>query len=167
MQEEPRPEPLSGSPNGAKGPSSAPPSPSSGRRPPPSSSSACLLQAAHRKGRDRMPMAHTHGHAVQRELSMDFKLIRGRQPPARVQQDVVELEEPGQVRLRRTGSPEPAAAQPASSESCRAAARPQPLLLPPRWPMTPTGPPVTLKAGGSRHLPGKTCAAGVPCRRAC
>lgn len=51
-----------------------------------------------------MPTAHTHGHAVERELPVNFKLIRGRQPPARVEQDVVELEEQGQARLRRMGS---------------------------------------------------------------
>lgn len=45
-------------------------------------------------------MAHTHGHAVERELPMDFELIRSCQPPARVQQDVVELKEQGQVPLR-------------------------------------------------------------------
>ena len=52
---------------------------------------------------DQVPQAHTHGHAIERELPVDFKLIRGRQPPARVQQDVVELEERGQERLRRMG----------------------------------------------------------------
>lgn len=49
------------------------------------------------------PQAHTHSHAVERELPVDFKLIRGRQPPARVQQDVIELEEQGQEQLRRMG----------------------------------------------------------------
>lgn len=51
-----------------------------------------------------MPTAHTHRHAVERELPVNFKLIRGRQPPACVEQDVVELEEQGQARLRRMGS---------------------------------------------------------------
>ena len=49
------------------------------------------------------PQAHTYSHAVERELPVDFKLIRGCQPPAGVQQDVVELEEGGQERLRLTG----------------------------------------------------------------
>lgn len=47
-----------------------------------------------------VPTAHTHRHAVERELPVDFKLIRGCQSPARVQQHVVELEEQGQVQLR-------------------------------------------------------------------
>ena len=49
------------------------------------------------------PQAHTYSHAVERELPVDFKLIRGRQPPAGVQQDIVELKEGRQERLRRTG----------------------------------------------------------------
>ena len=47
---------------------------------------------------------------------MHFKLIRGRQPPARVQQDVVELEGQGQVRMRRAGRTETAGAQSRFSE---------------------------------------------------
>lgn len=46
---------------------------------------------------------HTHGHAIEWKLPVDFELIRDRQPPAGVQQDVVELEEQGQARLRCTG----------------------------------------------------------------
>lgn len=34
----------------------------------------------------------THRHAVERELAMDFELVRRRQPPAGVQQHVVELQ---------------------------------------------------------------------------
>lgn len=49
---------------------------------------------------------------------MDFKLIRGRQPPARVQQDVVELEEQGQVRMRWMGSAQTAGAERVFSGSC-------------------------------------------------
>lgn len=51
-----------------------------------------------------MPVVHTHSHAVERELPVDFKLIRGCQAPACVQQHVIELEEQGQVRLRCMGS---------------------------------------------------------------
>lgn len=49
-----------------------------------------------RQPRGRGPVscqAGTHGHAVERELPVHFKLIRDRQSPARVQQDVVELED--------------------------------------------------------------------------
>lgn len=56
------------------------------------------------RGPDLTPVLHTHGHAIEWELPVDFKLIRDRQSPARVQQDIVELEEQGQVRLRCMGS---------------------------------------------------------------
>lgn len=51
-----------------------------------------------------MPVVHTHSHAIERKLPVDFKLIRGCQSPARVQQDIVELEEQGQGWLRPTSA---------------------------------------------------------------
>lgn len=50
--------------------------------------------ALHRGG---TPTLDTYRHAVERELSVDFKLIRCRQPPAGVQQDIVELEVQAEV----------------------------------------------------------------------
>lgn len=48
---------------------------------------------------------HTYRHAIERELSVDFKLIRCRQPPAGVQQHVVELEAQAEVCGKNGSSP--------------------------------------------------------------
>lgn len=43
------------------------------------------------------PALDSYRHAIERELSVDFKLIRCRQPPAGIQQDIVELEVQAEV----------------------------------------------------------------------
>lgn len=52
------------------------------------------VPALHEEG---MPALDTYRHPVERELSVDFKLIGCCQPPAGVQQDVVELERQEEV----------------------------------------------------------------------
>lgn len=119
---------------------------------------------------DLMPTAHTHSHAVERELPVHFKLIRGRQPPARVQQDVVELEEQGQVRMRRAGRTETAGAQSRFSEPPRqlTGLGSSSLSSAGCSSLLPGGPgPARDPTNGHQHSPGKTCVAGAPCRRAC
>lgn len=44
-----------------------------------------------------MPALDSYRHAIERELSVDFKLIRCRQPPAGIHQDIVELEVQAEV----------------------------------------------------------------------
>lgn len=43
------------------------------------------------------PALDTYRHAIEWKLSVDFKLIRCRQPPAGVQQDIIELEGQAEV----------------------------------------------------------------------
>lgn len=44
-----------------------------------------------------MTAMDTYRHAIEWELSVDFKLIRCRQSPAGIQQDIVELEVQAEV----------------------------------------------------------------------
>lgn len=111
---------------------------------------------------------------------MDFKLIGGRQPPARVQQDVVELEEP-EVCGGETTCGQQASLQPSPSSStvlnCAFTVLNNSGLGtsgcssytpgPPLGGLACPGDTILVRTNLSLHSPGRTCAAGAPSPRAC
>lgn len=110
------------------------------------------VPALHEEG---MPVLDTYRHPVERELSVDFKLIGCCQPPAGVQQDVIELE--GQEEVWENGSLLPLMPSPGSGQVLASG------------PSSPTGDVLLglLRTHGLPHSPERTFAVEAPSRRAC